>query len=448
MDDTVPPKLLSLLSSAAGAVRTHDNVHIFSHHDADGISAAVILARTMMRANIGFKVTLLPALNDDTVKEIMDSGSKCIIIADMGSSYLEELDTVNGDVVILDHHKYQEAELKNVKHINPHSFGIDGMTAACGASMALLFSVEFDKNNWDLVQTAFAGIVGDKQHQKGLEGINKYLFAEGNKKGYVTKAEGQLIPSGPLMSSLFLSVDPYIRGVSGNADGVAELLGDAGADVTASSSDLNDAARRKLSSLIASKLLAQNVTRETMEDVASVRYVLKNWIVDAEAFASVLNSCGRTGTGSVGIGFGMGDKECTRLAHDHDTEVRKKILFAATELDSKGLQKTDSIQFFDSSSSGSTGMLCEIAMRFFGDPDKPVIGYSVSEGMTKASARCTHALLKKGVDLSVAMRTAGEAVGGGGGGHMVASGAWFPAGKEKEFLAALDAIVKEQVSAR
>ena len=101
------------------------------------------------------------------------------------------------------------------------------MTAACGASMAMLFSAVYDKDNWDLVQIAFAGIVGDKQHQRGLEGINGHLFNEGNKRGHVTRAEGHLIPPGPLMSSLFLSVDPYIRGVSGNAEGVSALLGDA-----------------------------------------------------------------------------------------------------------------------------------------------------------------------------------------------------------------------------
>jgi RecJ-like exonuclease len=314
--------------------------------------------------------------------------------------------------------------------------------------MAMLFSVCFDKENWDLVQIAFAGITGDKQHQKGLHGINAYLFGEGNKRGYITKADGQLIPSGYLMDSLFLSLDPYIRGVSGDTEGVAALLADAGIDATRSSSDLSDAERRKLSSLIASKLLRQGATKETLEGAVPVRYVLRNWNIDAETFASLLNSCGRSGKGSIGIGFGLGDRKCASQASDMDRDSRMKMLSAVRELDSGGLKQMDNIQFFDNTESGFTGMICETVMRFTGDLDKSTVGYSTSGGMTKASARCTHSILRKGVDLSAAMRAAGESAGGGGGGHMIASGAWFPSGNEKGFLDKLNEIIGEQISAR
>ena len=108
----------------------------------------------------------------------------------------------------------------------------------------------------------------------------------------------------------------------------------------------------------------------------------------------------------------------------------------------------ENIQFFENGTSGFTGILCESLMRFVADPNRPTIGYSRSNGIIKASARCTHPILRKGVDLSVAMRSAGERAGGGGGGHRIASGAWFPVGKEKEFLTALNDIIGEQISAR
>ncbi|MDR0778139.1 MAG: DHH family phosphoesterase [Methanomassiliicoccaceae archaeon] len=449
MDDIVPPKLFSHLSSAADIVKGYDNVRIFSHHDADGISAAIILAKTMMRAGKGFTVTLFSALNDETVKEIKNCGSKCIIISDMGVSYLKELDDIDADVVVLDHHKGDlNVSLKRVEHINPHSYGIDGMTAGCGASMAMLFSVAYDQRNWDLVQIAFAGIVGDKQHLKGLEGINNYLFREGNKRGYIKKTDGRIVPSGDLISSLFLSVDPYIRGVSGNADGVSLLLKDAGIDASRSTNDLNDAERRKLSSLTAAKLIEQGVTTETMNEMISPVYVLKDWSVDAGSLASVLNSCGRSGKGGIGIGYGLRDRTSTAEAVAADEESRKKVLSAVMELDSKGLNKMKNIRFFDNPSSGFTGMLCEVAIRYICGSDMPVVGYSKANGMTKVSSRCTHELLRMGVDLSIAMRDAGTSLGGGGGGHKIASGAWFPAGKEKEFLDVLDKIIGEQLSAR
>ncbi|MDR0790927.1 MAG: DHH family phosphoesterase [Methanomassiliicoccaceae archaeon] len=449
MDDTVPPKLFSHLSSAVDVVRTHDNVHIFSHHDADGISAAIILARTMMRAGKGFTVTLFSTLNDDTMNEVRNCRAKCILVADMGASYLKELDDIDADVIVLDHHRGDlSVSLRRMHHINPHSFGIDGMTAGCGASMAMLFSVTFDPGNWDLVQIAFAGIVGDKQHLKGLEGINRYLFSEGSKRGFVSRVEGQLVPPGDLISSLFLSVDPYVRGVSGNAGGVSALLADAGIDTTRSTSDLNDAERRKLSSLAAVKLLGQGVRTETMDEMVCVGYKLRDWNVDAGSFASILNSCGRSGKGGAGIGYGLRDKKCTSEAVAIDEESRKDMLSAVMGLDARGLSQMKNIQFFDNSSSGFTGMLCEIAVRYIGTPEKPAVGLSTSEGMTKVSSRCTRELLRSGADLSVAMRESGMSVGGGGGGHRIASGAWFPAGREKEFLDALDRIIGEQLSAK
>ena len=447
MDDSVL-KLFSTLSYSADAVRQHDNVRIFSHHDADGISAGIILARTMMRAGKGFELTLLGTLNSETMEQVRGCGSGCIIIADMGASYLRDLDELDADVVVLDHHKDDGYVPKKVRYANPHSFGIDGMTEGCGASVAMLFSVRYDERNWDLVQIAFAGVIGDKQHENGLGRVNEFLFTEGNKRGHITRAEGSFIPSGTLMSSLFLSVEPYISGVSGNAEGVASLLKDAGIDPARASSDLNDAEKRKLSSLMAAKLISQNVSKEAMEDILSVRYVLKNWSMDAGSMASVFNSCGRSGKGGVAVGFGMGDRKCYSDAAAADEEARRNVVSAARELDSGDLKRMDSIQFFDCTSSGFTGILCEIAMRYIGDPDKPTIGYNMTESMTKASARCTRSLLRKGVDLSVVMKKAGEAVGGGGGGHRIASGAWFPKGKEEEFLKTVNDMVREQISAR
>jgi len=447
MDENVPPtKLFSCLSSAADVVKDHDMVYIFSHHDADGISAAVILSKAMMRAGKEFKVTLFSTLNDENFDIIKNCGARCIIIADMGASYVEDLDAMDADIVVLDHHK-GDGDAKRIHYINPHSFGIDGMSSGCGASVAMLFALQMSEKNWDLVQVAFAGIAGDKQHGS-LAGINKYLFDEGSRRGFIVKEDGSLIPSGELMHSLYHSTDPYIRNVSGNADGVAALLRSAGIDTARTSSDLNDAERRKLSSQIALRLLEQNVSLETLDEISCARYALKDWDMDASALAALFDSCGRSGIGGVGIGLGLGDRVCFENASDSMDETSEKILAAAKELDSKGLENMKNIQFFDNSTSGFTGKLCELAIRYIGDPNRPVVGCSSVEKITKASSRCTHSVLDKGVDLSVAMRVAGETAGGGGGGHRIASGAWFPSGNESLFLETLDRIIGEQISAK
>jgi single-stranded DNA-specific DHH superfamily exonuclease len=77
--------------------------------------------------------------------------------------------------------------------------------------------------------------------------------------------------------------------------------------------------------------------------------------------------------------------------------------------------------------------------------DMPLITLNHKDDMVKISARGTKPLISRGLDLSVAMRKAAEAVGGAGGGHTIASGASIPPGAEERFLALLDEIVGEQL---
>ena len=62
------------------------------------------------------------------------------------------------------------------------------------------------------------------------------------------------------------------------------------------------------------------------------------------------------------------------------------------------------------------------------------------------SSRGSRALVRRGLDLSVVMREASQAVGGDGGGHDVAAGATIPTGERDAFLARADELIGEQLS--
>ena len=445
MDNQVPPKLLTTLSKAADIVRGHDFIQVYSHYDADGVSSAAIIAKTLLRLGKEFRVTLFTTLNDRGIDIIRGCKSECVIITDLGASYISQLDEMPFDVVVLDHHTIR-SEAKRVCYANPHLYGIDGMTSGCGATMSLLFSVTVDERNWDLVQVAFAGIAGDRQHINGLSGLNTYLLSEGVKRGYIEEMPGSLIPSGDIMTGLYLMTDPYIRGVSGNTDGVAALMKDAGISSGRSYESLNEEEKRKLSSLIAVKLTAQGMQVSSMNEVARNRYRLKGLNMDAEVLSSVLNSCGRAGIGGVGIAAGMGDQKSLAQGEEVTKESAAQIVASMVELDNKGLNQMEHIQWFDTSDSGFTGMLCGIAMQSIGDPDKPTIGLNMSNDPVNLSSRGMWCQLEKGVDLSVAMRESCASVGGSGGGHKIASGGSVPLDKIEQFLKNLDAKIGEQLA--
>ena len=445
METEVPSKLLTTLSHAADIVRGHDFIQIYSHYDADGVSAASIIAHTLLREGKEFRATLFTTLNDYNMDIIRSTKADCIIITDLGASYIDQLDAMKQDIVVLDHHTII-SEAQRICYANPHLYGIDGMTSGCGATMALLFSVTMNERNWDLVKVAFAGIAGDRQHINGLSGLNTYLLEQGKKRGFVEEMPGSLIPAGDLMTQLFLTTDPYIRGVSGNEAGVAKLLDDAGIDRGKSYMDLTDDERRKLSSLIAVRLTQQGMLEQSMNEIARNRYYLKGLGMDAEYLSSVLNSCGRSGFGGMGISAGMGDRKSIELGANLMKDSDKDLVLNMVELDRKGLNQRKHFQWFDSSDSGFTGMLCGISMQCIGDPNKPTIGMNRSKEPVNLSSRGMWCQLDKGIDLAVAMREACNTVGGDGGGHRIAAGGSIPSEKVEEFLDVLDGILEKQLS--
>ena len=445
METTVPTKLLTTLSQAADIVRSHDFIQVFSHYDADGVSSAAIIANALLRAGKEFRVTLFTTLNDFNMGIISRTKADCMIISDLGASYIDQLDELDSEIVVLDHHTVI-SEAKKVCYANPHLYGIDGMTSGCGATMSLLFAITLDEGNWDLVQLAFAGIAGDRQHINGLSGLNTYLLEQGMERGFIEEVPGSLIPAGDLMTELFLVTDPYIRGVSGNAEGVSKILEDAGIKHGKSFMDLTEEEKRKLSSLIAVKLTEQGVQLSSMNEVARDRYFLKGMNMDAEVLSSILNGCGRSGVGGMGIAAGMGDKRAMELGAELTRESARLVVENMVALDEKGLNQRKYFQWFDSTDSGFTGMLCGIAMQSIGDSDKPTIGLNQSNDPVNISSRGMWGQLEKGIDLSVAMREACAAVGGSGGGHRIASGGSVPADKVEEFLDILDGIFERQLT--
>ena len=107
-------------------------VRVFSHYDADGLTAGGILSRTLQRANITFQLTILSKLDDLSMIDIQKDQKNwdLIIFSDLGSNkistMIEEFDT---HIVILDHHTTSEKNItpkSNIYHLNPHIFGIDG----------------------------------------------------------------------------------------------------------------------------------------------------------------------------------------------------------------------------------------------------------------------------------------------------------------------------------
>ncbi|MBM4237336.1 MAG: DHH family phosphoesterase [Euryarchaeota archaeon] len=450
MDGAVqlPTDFFSRIARGASEIDRHREIRVLTHYDADGIASAGVLCNALLRSGKRFHATMAKSLDSKVIAEVgAEVGGGCIILADMGSSYLKELEALSANVVVLDHHSPQ-GDSGKVIHVNPHLFGVDGMVGASASALCQLLAVNMNEANWDLLPIAFGGIVGDRQHIRGLSGVNRYLLDGGIARGIVESQPGSIIPEGKVMDSLVLSIDPYIVGLSGEEKAVGEFMSEIGIEPGALMADLGEGERRKLASLLALRLLNQGCSLSTLEDLVQERYYFKSWKLYASDFASLLNACGRSDKEGLGLGLALGDPKALDEAMELRKRYKRTVLESLRNVEKRGLTKTTNIQYFHSDNPSLSGMVCGLTMQYMGDRDKPTIALSVGEKETRISSRATFEILDMGVDLAVALRDGASAVGGFGGGHAIASGATIPRGREEEFMKKLDSLIGEQKAKR
>ncbi|MBU0962625.1 MAG: single-stranded DNA endonuclease, partial [Nanoarchaeota archaeon] len=102
-------------------------VRIISHLDADGISAASILARALKREDIKFSISIIKQLSKQKLKEFSNENYKIYFFTDLGSNNLSDIESlfINKEIFILDHH-IPEKKDTSINFGNPHIFDIDG----------------------------------------------------------------------------------------------------------------------------------------------------------------------------------------------------------------------------------------------------------------------------------------------------------------------------------
>jgi len=445
MKESVPEELLKRLKKARDIVRKEKGfIRIVSHYDADGICAAGVLCHALLRKDKKFQTKLTSNLKDDYIDYLKEEEFPVTIFCDMGSGQFSNLKDLQGQVIILDHHKPIE-DSEDPLQINTHFFGLDGTSEICASSLAFMFSLVLDDTNWDLSALALAGCIGDKQHINGLYGYNAYMVDEAVERGIVDFTDTLNLNGSTVKKALVEGLDPFICGMSGREAKVAEFLNKLNLDPDAKVQELDDDQRRTLASAVIVKLLAQGVRPERAEAFITKRFWLPQWNLHADDLSNYVNACGRMKRMGLGLALCLGDEralsEAIALRKAYKDELRAGLLF----LESEGAHEMDNIQFLYTENPSLAGANAGLGMMYILNQEKPTFSLSVTQRDTKVSSRGTNYLISKGLDLASACRTAAEKVGGKGGGHPIASGATIPLGKEEAFLALLDDIVGKQI---
>ena len=469
-------------------------VQIYTHLDADGLTSGAILGKTLYRECIPFQISVLKQLEREEIIKIADKVqdyNNVVIFSDFGSGqYLELDDKLNNDkktpYIILDHHIPQNISDKNddkIKeiyknskpwHINPYFYGIDGSTEISGAGMCYFFAIALNENNIDLSPIALIGATGDVQNRgpyNSFTGLNSIILEHATKADLVEKVNDlNFSPIKPINEAIAYSSDINLPGLSGNTSKMLKFLQTLGILMENSDgnirtlNDFNQEEKQKVSSAII-RYISLKLDVEPSEITNKLiinRYILKNELVgselhDLKEFSYLLNSCGRSHNGSLGIAIAMGDRRIAyKKAREQLIEYKKSLGQALSWIQEENkIQLKEHIQFFFGEEVISETIIGTIAsMLIFSksdiiDKSKPIFGCAKrkEEEVYKISGRAHESIVKKGVNLSEAIREALKLsnLDALGGGHPPAAGTKVPVDKIDVFLENCNKIIKKQL---
>lgn len=441
-------------SKAHKMVLEAEDVKIYSHIDCDGISAGSILSSTLDRLEIDHEIDFISL---DKIEDLR-AENELTIFSDLGSGQnLEKFKTSASKVLILDHHP----PLRSLDHsngfieLNPHYYNIDGSYQVSGGGMAYLLARTF--GFYDLSWMGVLSAVGDMQNSftGKLQGLNHYILEDGISGDLVDSASDLSIygrQTRPLFVALSYFGDVNLP-ITNNRNECILMLNNL--DIPTKNGrkqrtlcDLSmDEKQRLFSELV--RMLTREVPQRYVKHIPKLvsgdayeflREEKYTPLRDASEFSTAINACSRHKNLEIALEVLKGDRglaldNMNHLALEHRRYLAQKMDWIREE---ERINHLENLQYFEGKEIKSevigtiTGMILS-----YGDWKKPIIGFTdisdEKEGI-KISLRCSRLLAYDGIHFGKIIKKVAEKVGGSGGGHSVACGAYIPESNVDRFL--------------
>lgn len=408
-----------------------EQMRVISHNDADGITSAGLICHALLRAGIPFQATLVNRLDSSVIEGLTGP----VVFCDMGSGKPELISLVPGECFVLDHHR--PVGSLDCMHHNPHLFGIDG-AFELSASGTVYSVVRHMGDNADLAGLALVGAMGDRQ---AMIGANRSILEEAVASGAVQVRPGLKLPGdGPVEEVLTRSIEPLLD-FTGDREKVGEFL-DA-LRISGNAESLEGDELTRLATALTLKLIMQGsfAADSILGEVIRLRHEV---VENSLHMVQLLNACGNRDLPGIGLTLCLRDRGSLIEAERLRDEYREHILREISLLREQSRQMKN-LRYLKRMNMEAGAIVSGLGIRYL-YTDLPLVTLNHKDDMIKISARGNKPLIARGLDLSVALREAANAVGGNGGGHTIASGASIPPGREDEFLALLDRILDEQLN--
>ncbi|MCZ0863518.1 DHHA1 domain-containing protein [Methanocorpusculum vombati] len=397
------------LETAAETLANHlaslEYVEMYSHYDADGIAAAAIMSLALSRADIAFKLRILPGISEADVENpeislLCDFGASCTGLAE--------------STMILDHHvPYNTSPY----HVNPRLFGEDGETELSGAGCAYLVANALGDNR-NLAGLVMLGIIGDNQT---LSGRNQTIIGDAVANNLVNPGRGVLLAGRTTKEQIANSLHPYLPSLSGDEEKAAAIE-------SACMSKVSDDAYT--SCMLSQIVLDSDASYNALMNLYGDSWSLEREVIpNAHTFTAVVDACGKAGKSGIAYALCCGDAsyldEAWKIAVSYRNRVIAAVRTAEKIRDVPAVWRVGDC----AAASDAADVLAESA-------SGPMFVLGRDAASLRVSARAPRG---SSVNLEQILRTTAQACGGSGGGHQLRAGADVPLDREDEFLAGLEA---------
>ena len=453
----IPQQMAEQYHEAKEIITQSDDIKIYSHIDCDGICSGAILSTILDRQNKEHEIEFV---NLDVLDDIA-LDHELTIFSDLGSG--QRIDTnanENQKILILDHHPplrdldYANNTDYTYLEINPNHHGFDGSYDICGGGLCYFLAKEFGYK--DLSWIGVLSAIGDMQNTKTghFEGLNRIIQQDAIDEGYLKLIENDINIYGRNTRPLFVALSYFsdVRlPITNNTTETMAVLEELGIEEKHNRKKLNELTMEEKGKLynklveMISKAVPGKYVRYIPQLIIGDSYTFlkedsDSFLRDGSEFSTAMNACGRNREERVAMEVLKGDRiealdELETISKNHRYNLATSIARIA-ESDEKNIVEIENLQYFD-----GTGIKPEIVGTVTGmilgycNWQKPVIGFTqTDEDNIKISLRCSRLLSFDGIHFGNIMREISQEVGGTGGGHSMACGAYIPAEKKEEFI--------------
>ena len=433
---------------------------IIGHLDADGITSASVMGKTIQRKKGNYIIRIYSEMNSEILMEIKKGEYDFHIFCELGAGLATEIEDIFKDKwIILDHHQIPSKE-KNMKQVfNVWQFNYDGSKEISAAGMAYFVAKKIDVNNTDISWLPVVAMIADRQDQgerRSVLSLNRMILDDAVKEGLVNVRRDILLygrETKPVYVALASMNTPFIPGLSGNRDACLATLASTGLEMKQNGrwrtlADLDEDEKKEVIESIIPHLTQVEPSNEAVDSLIGDVYTLEkedehSSLRDVREFGTLLNACGRMKHAGVGVSICLGDRNESLIESEQILKEYRKTLSQLIQMvleDDARIVEKNAFNMVIGDGIVNEEMLGSLASVLSGIPRfelKILLVRTTTVGHYKFSLR-RPPQAGVSINLGITVKEIADQYGGNGGGHEAAAGCKIPTARLKVFLRTLN----------